>query len=553
MSTLRDLLATGAARALAAAASSGSVPGAAVETTATAAPASEVISYAQLNNLVRSAQRQLLAAFASSTLKPGGTIAFALPNSLENVVLFLAITGLGCVAAPLNPALTADEFVFYLEDAKAAGVLIPSSSLAASGAKPPAIVAAAKRTGVPVRGIEWSARVSDVVISPPSFEEHDVDAPRWKPHPDTAALLLHTSGTTGRPKQVPLTHGNLLRSAFNITKTYGLTPADRTFVVMPLFHVHGLVAALLSPLFSGGTTILPPRFSATTFWGELLAHRATWYTAVPTIHQILLESRDRLPPRDVIMRTLRFVRSCSSSLSPATLAHLQSAYGVPILEAYAMTEAAHQMTSNPLPPLQAKPGSVGLPHGTEIGILVEHPDGKVEMSTARPSPREGEVCIRGINVTPGYLANAPANISSFSATRDPSLWFRTGDQGKLDEQGYLFLTGRIKELINRGGEKISPLEVDAVLLKHPAVAEAVSFGADDAKYGQEVHAAVVLRDGHASVTGEEIAKWTHAHLAAFKCPKLVFVTKSLPRTATGKIQRRIVAQHFAAGSSKSKL
>ncbi|RUS24982.1 hypothetical protein BC938DRAFT_472790 [Jimgerdemannia flammicorona] len=331
---------------------------------------------------------------------------------------------------------------------------------------------------------------------------------------------------------VPLTHLNLTTTMHNIVRTYRLVPSDRTLLVMPLFHVHGLVCGFLATLLSGGTAVIPPKFSATTFWKEFEEGGCNWYTAVPTIHQIVLLHPPATLPR------LRFIRSCSSSLAPATFHALEAAFKAPVLEAYAMTEAAHQMTSNPLPPQFRKPGSVGLGQGVEVSILDDsgHPVAQGAI---------GEVCIRGRNVTKGYLNNPTANAASFHSGG----WLRTGDQGRLDDEGYVFLTGRLKELINRGGEKISPLEVDAAMLEHPAVAEAVSFAVPDDMYGQEVQAAIVLRKGAAQAGGEakvveEVRRFCEAKLAKFKVPKKIYVTEVMPKTATGKIQRKVVSEHF---------
>jgi acyl-CoA synthetase (AMP-forming)/AMP-acid ligase II len=347
------------------------------------------------------------------------------------------------------------------------------------------------------------------------------------PRGDDVALFLHTSGTTSRPKGVPLTHANLMASIRNIVATYALTPEDTSLIVMPLFHVHGLIGATLSTLLSGGTVIVPTSFSATKFWPAVQEHGATWYSAVPTIHQILLSRADA----DNAPRSgLRFIRSCSSALAPAVFAQLEERFGAPVLEAYGMTEASHQMSSNPLPAEGArKPGSVGRGTGVEIVILDES-------GNRLPSGQQGEVSIRGPNVMHGYRNNPDANASSFTGG-----YFRTGDRGFLDAGGYLTLTGRLKELINRGGEKISPLEVDAVLLEHPAVAEAVSFGVPDPKYGEEVHGAVVLKT---AAQADEIVAFCRDRLADFKVPKRIYIADALPRTATGKIQRRHVAAHF---------
>lgn len=311
----------------------------------------------------------------------------------------------------------------------------------------------------------------------------------------------------------------------NIVRTYELTAEDRTYLVMPLFHVHGLLAGFLAPLHSSGTVIIPPKFSASTFWRDFITHSATWYTAVPTIHQILLKS-----PLPSPVPKIRFIRSCSSPLSPTTFYALEAALHAPVLEAYAMTEAAHQMTSNPLPPAARKPGTVGVGQGVEVAILDD-------AGSRVPQGSEGEICIRGENVTSGYINNPSANASSF--TKDG--FFRTGDQGKLDPDGYVIITGRIKELINRGGEKISPIEVDNAISSHPKVAEAVSFAVESEMYGQEVAAAVVVKEGQ-KVTKEELEQWTREKVAKFKVPAKWFFTEVMPKTATGKIQRRIVAE-----------
>jgi len=295
-------------------------------------------------------------------------------------------------------------------------------------------------------------------------------------------------------------------------------------LVMPLFHVHGLLAGFLAPLLSGGSVIVPPKFSASDFWRDFHEHSANWYTAVPTIHQILLKS-----PLPSPVPKIRFIRSCSSPLSPKVFHELEKALSAPVLEAYAMTEAAHQMTSNPLPPAARKPGSVGLGQGVEVRILDQ-------AGAEVPQGSEAEICIRGPNVTTGYLNNAEANKTAFTS----SGFFRTGDQGKKDEDGYVIITGRIKELINKGGEKISPIELDNVVAQHAAVGEAVSFAMADEHYGQDVGLAVVRKDGK-SLEADELRDWMKERVAKFKLPKKIFFTDVMPKTATGKIQRRQVA------------
>jgi acyl-CoA synthetase (AMP-forming)/AMP-acid ligase II len=450
-------------------------------------------------------------------LQPGETVGIVLPNGIEYLAAFLAVTRARLVAAPLNPAYKAEEFRFYLEDAGALLVI------AKPGRHPAGEAAAA--LGLPV----WSAvRDSSGGIYFDGEGAHSGPLPAPEaPRPDDTALFLHTSGTTSRPKGVPLTHGNLMASLGNIAGHYCLTPADTSLVVMPLFHVHGLLGATLSTFLSGGTAVVPGRFSAGSFWPAARAHRATWYSAVPTIHQVLLSRADA--DGAPASSGFRFIRSCSSALAPATLAQLEARFGAPVLEAYGMTEASHQMASNPLPPAAHKPGTVGPGTGVEVGIMDE-------AGNLLPAGTPGEVVIRGPNVTRGYRNNPDANAAAFT-----NGWFRTGDRGALDADGYLTLIGRIKELINRGGEKISPLEVDAALLTHPFVAEAASFGAPDPKYGEEVHAAVVLRG---DATAADLQAHCGGRLADFKVPKVIHIVKELPKGPTGKVQRRFMAAAF---------
>jgi acyl-CoA synthetase (AMP-forming)/AMP-acid ligase II len=302
-----------------------------------------------------------------------------------------------------------------------------------------------------------------------------------------------------------------------------LTSDDITLCVMPLFHVHGLVASTFATLLSGGTIVLPPRFSASGFWDDARQHHATWYTAVPTIHTILLNNAT--PEDGASGRQLRFVRSCSSALAGPTQARFEDVFGVPVLQAYGMTEASHQIATNPLPPADRRENSVGLPYGVDVAILDE-------AGAELPQGKEGEVCLRGKNVTRGYLHNPEANTAAFT-----NGWFRTGDNGYIDAAGYVFLSGRIKELINRGGEKISPHEVDAALLSHPSVYEAVAIAVPHAIYGEEVEAVVSLKPG-ATVAEAELIAHCSERIAKFKVPKAIRFVREVPRSATGKVQRR---------------
>ena len=341
---------------------------------------------------------------------------------------------------------------------------------------------------------------------------------------------------------VPLSHQNLRHSINNIIATLQLTPEDATVCVMPLFHVHGLIGCLLSTLYSGGCVALPRRFSARRFWDDFIAFRCSWYTAVPTIHQILLQEpmRSDLP---LIRARLRFIRSCSAPLSPKMLEQLEGAYGAPVLQAYAMTEAAHQMTSNGLRSDARCLGSVGRPTGCELKAV----DAQGE---ACPPGVTGELVVRGTNIMSGYRPSSGGDDLARAAFWKDS-WLRTGDLGLVDVNGFVHLTGRVKEMINRGGEKISPAEIDRVLLEHPLVAEAVAFAVDDPVYQSEVHAAVVLKGSEPPTPSSEAAilAFCETKLAHFKCPKKLYFLQSMPKTATGKIQRAVVASSII----KSKL
>ncbi|KAH7084929.1 hypothetical protein BKA63DRAFT_5699 [Paraphoma chrysanthemicola] len=474
------------------------------------------VSYQKLSADVRAFQQQL----ANVGVTAQAAVSIALPNTYEFIVSFIAASWQRAIAAPLNPAYKQSEFEFYIDDLSSAIALVPRGAFAQDAAA----VRAARKYNAAIAECYYNG--TEVVL-----DVKETGKLAGKPasletaQPDDVALVLHTSGTTGRPKAVPLTHRNLLRTMHNIQGTYELTTEDRTMLVMPLFHVHGLLAGFLAPLASGGSVVVPLKFSASVFWKDFAEHKANWYTAVPTIHQILL--KNPLPsPKPAI----RFIRSCSSPLSPKTFHELEKALGAPVLEAYAMTEAAHQMTSNPLPPAQRKPGSVGLGQGVEVKILDD-------AGNEVPQGKEGEISIRGENVTKGYLNNAAANASSFTKGG----FFRTGDQGKKDTEGYVIITGRIKELINKGGEKISPIELDNVIAQNPAVSEAVSFAIEDEMYGQDVGLAIVVKDGQ-SLTAGELKAWLSERLAKFKMPKKIFFTDIMPKTVTGKIQRRLVAE-----------
>ncbi len=474
------------------------------------APGGPVVTYRSLLEQVE----RLATGLQRTGIKREDRVAIVLPNGIEAVVAFLAAATAG-TAAPLNPGYKQEEFQFYLQDTNARALIVP-----AEGGE------SARRAVAP------GTLLIESRLDPDGSVRFDGTAPASAPgelDPASAqdvALVLHTSGTTSRPKRVPLRHSNLVVSMRNIAAAYALSPADVAMCVMPLFHVHGLVGSALSSLLAGSTVLVPPGFNALSFWPTVQAHRATWYSAVPAIQQMLL-ARAHAGVRPAGADGLRFIRSCSSALTPATMTELESRFGSPVLQAYGMTEASHQIATNPLPPAERKSGTVGPGSNVEIGII----DGEWRFLTPGA---QGEVVLRGANIIAGYEDNPEANATSFHGG-----WFRTGDEGVIDGQGYLRLVGRIKELIVRGGEKIAPLEIDQVLQMHPAVAEVATFGVPHRIYGEEVAAAVELRS---PATEEELAAFCRDRLADFKCPKKIYIVERIPRTATGKIQRRTVAQ-----------
>jgi oxalate---CoA ligase len=448
----------------------------------------------------------------------GDRVGIVLPNGPEMATAFLAVAA-GATSAPLNPAYRQDEFEFYLGDLGAKALIVEA------GAASPAIQAAEK-LGVALITLtpEPEAGAGAFRLSGASMGAAARPGPA---EPGDVALILHTSGTTSRPKIVPLAQANVWASANNIAASLELGERDRALNVMPLFHIHGLIAGLAAPLSRGGAVFCAPGFNVLKFFADMEEAKPTWYTAVPTMHQAILTRAAR--NKEVIARhPLRFIRSSSASLPPRVIGELEAVFQAPVIEAYGMTEAAHQMASNPLRGVR-KPGSVGLAAGPEIAVMDE---------TGRllgPGVA-GEVVIRGDNVTAAYENNAKANAEAFV-----NGWFRTGDQGVIDEEGYLTLTGRLKEIIVRGGEKISPREVDEALMGHPAVLQAVAFAVPHEMLGEDVAAAVVLREGMAA-SEAELRAFLSDRLAAFKTPRKIIALVEIPKGATGKLQRIGLAQ-----------
>jgi acyl-CoA synthetase (AMP-forming)/AMP-acid ligase II len=465
------------------------------------------LSYAGLREL---AQRTV-AALNGKGIGRGDRVAIVLPNGPEMASVFVTVA---CAAttAPLNPSYREDEFSFYIDDLKAKALIV------AKGVETPAR-AAAQKLGVTILEVVPGAAAGDFTLEGGTA---GTAAQPGLAQEDDVALVLHTSGTTARPKIVPLSHGNVTASARHIGACLKLTPADVCLNVMPLFHIHGLIAAVLSSLGAGGTVVCTPGFDALRFFRWMDEEKPSWFTAVPTMHQAILSRAER--NAEIIKRVpLRFIRSSSASLPGPVMEQIEAVFGCPLVESYGMTEASHQMCSNPLEGPR-KPGKVGRAAGPEVAIMAD--DG-----TILPQGEIGEVVIRGPNVTKGYEANPDANAKAFHQG-----WFRTGDQGMFDEDGFLQLTGRLKELINRGGEKVSPLEVDGVLSGHPAVAQVLCFAIPHAKLGEEVGAAVVLREGH-ELTERELRDFAAKSLADFKVPRKVVFVAEIPKGATGKLMR----------------
>lgn len=484
------------------------------------APGRDWMTYAGLKALSQNVRTTLRGAGISAQDR----VAIVLPNGPEMAAAFVTVAQ-SATTAPLNPAYKEDEFAFYLEDLKASAIIVEA------GYDGPAR-AAANRFDMIVIELTATEPAGSFTLS----TDAQGSAPDTAPTADDVALILHTSGTTSRPKIVPLLQSNVAASAENIRVSLALTADDCCLNVMPLFHIHGLIAAVSASLAAGASISCAPGFDALKFYGWLEEVDPSWYTAVPTMHQAILA---RAPRNAEIIKNarLRFLRSSSSSLPGPVMTQLAETFGAPVVEAYGMTEAAHQMCCNPIEPGRQKPGAVGLPAGPEVRIAHEIENRLID--------GVGEISISGPNVTPGYEANPQANEKNFFEA-DGKRWFRTGDQGMFDEDGFLSLTGRLKEIINRGGEKISPLEVDGVLSDHPAVSQCVTFAIPHAKLGEDVGAAVVLKEGQ-SATDRDIRDFASERLAAFKVPRKVLILDEIPKGATGKLQRIGLAEKLGLG------
>ena len=498
-STLKDLLAQGAADA-----------------PALSAPGRTALTHGGLRALIAST----LATLNGWGIGRNDRVGIVLPNGPEMATCYMACAS-GVTSAPLNPAYRGDEFEFYLSDLNAKALIVEQGSTS------PAIEVA-RKLGVRVLELvpDLAAGAGSFTLTDPGGTGGSAAAHGGYALPEDVSMVLHTSGTTSRPKIVPLSQANLAASAGNIRQSLQFTASDCGLNIMPLFHIHGLIAGVLAPLAAGSQVFCTPGFNALKFFAWMDEARPTWYTAVPTMHQAIISRASK--NLDVIARhPLRFMRSSSSSMPPQVIKELEDIFKAPLIEAYGMTEATHQMCSNPLPPAVRKPGSVGLPAGPEVAIMAE--DGTL-LPKGDPGGI-GEIVIRGANVTRGYENNDKANAEAFTQG-----WFRTGDQGQMDADGYVSLTGRLKEIINRGGEKVSPREVDEILMDHPAVAQVVCFGMPHPKLGEEVAAAVVLREGQ-TATERDLQAFVSQRAAEFKVPKKILLMDEIPKGATGKLQR----------------
>ncbi len=455
---------------------------------------------------------------------PGDRVALILPNGKESALALLGVMSAGGVAVPLNPRLTSDEIGQALQQSSARFVICHS------GRNPEPALANAGFYPAPC-GTFQGLQITLLVRATAGVGCSSAVTPDSGRSP---ALILFTSGTTGRPKGVVLSHANLLVNASFVRDAHHLTSDDIALCVLALFHINGLVVTLLTPLLTGMAVVIPERFAAEHFWGWVADHRVTWFSAVPTILSLLLSHP---APEGKETASLRFARSASAPLPVAILEEFEQRFAVPVIETYGISEAACQVTANPLPPLLHKPGSAGLPVGNQLRVVDEQ-------GAELPQGGVGEVVLRGKNVFSGYLDNLKGDQEALKAG-----WFHTGDLGFIDKEGYLFLTGRIKELINRAGEKISPREVEEVIHRLPQVEAVGVVGVPHQLYGEEVTAFVTLRPGSA-LDIDSIRRFCREHLAGFKTPREVFFIEEFPKGPSGKIQRRRLVDLYAEIKNK---
>ena len=481
--------------------------------TALTSESNSKLSYGNLKSFINNISSQM----AGNGISNKDRAAIVLPNGPFMASSFLAISSY-MSAAPLNPSYKADEYEFYLKDLSPKIIIVEPNSKNN-------VVEVAKKLKIPICEIKIQKD------SPPGlFDLFEKSSEYSLPEENDEALVLHTSGTTSKPKIVPLTNKNIFSSAINISKSLELSEIDHCLNIMPLFHIHGLIAIIAASMKVGASVCASNGFNAIKFLEIAKSEKITWYSGVPTMHQaILLRAEKKLELAKNLK--LKFIRSSSASLPPAVFEKLNNVFKCPVIEAYGMTEATHQMTSNPLPPKIQKPGFVGIPAGPDVCIMND-------ADKILNQGETGEVCIKGNNVTLGYDNNPEANKKSFS-----NGWFRTGDQGYFDQDGFLKISGRLKEIINKGGEKISPLEVDNILMDHPLIEQAVCFGYEDKMLGEEIAAAIIVKEGQ-NCSEMDVKNYAEEKLAKFKIPKKIFFVNEIPKGATGKLQRNVLAKNF---------
>ncbi len=482
------------------------------------------LSFAQLKSAVDELGEQL----DLLGLARGAKVAFLLNNGYWTLRLFLGVMASNRIIVPLNAVAGTVQLVHVLDHSDAEVVFVAPEYRD----KLAEIMAQIER---PIRVIETSEE-----NGPDWPDEHNPVSSPAMPTADDTALLLYTSGSTGLPKGAMISHRAVTCGGRNVTEGHQLTPDDRALCVLPVYHINGAMVTVSAPLYSGGSVVMPKRFSATDYWRLVAEHRCSWSSIVPTIIKYLLDRAAQEPfafGNDERLANFRFARSASAPLAAVTLEQWEQTFKVPMIETLGLTETAGTVASNPLPPAAHKPGSVGLPYGNEI-IIVDEPGNEC------PPQVVGELIIRGSNLLDFYYKNPDATGSSIRQG-----WFYTGDLGRKDEEGYIFITGRSKELIIRGGENIAPREIDDVLYKHEAILEAAAVGVDDENYGQEVVACVVLRDGYACGE-EELKAFCEAGVGRYKSPKIIYFFDDLPKGPSGKILRLKLPELIAKSAAR---
>ncbi len=475
-----------------------------------------VISYAQMQRHAASIATRL----AGKGVQPGQSVAYAMYNGPGTALAVLGALYGGFRATAINLVAGSEAMAYALEHSEARIVMVSQASRpliekVIKDANPPDLIELGETT-------------------PPADAPEDT-APDATLTPDSDGLLMYTSGTTGKPKGCLLSHASLISGGACAMNAHHLTPEDRALCVLPLYHINGLCVTLMGPLVSGGSVVMPKKFSASSFWEQITQWNCSWFSVVPTqISYLLHESNEARGPQQK-PRRLRFGRSASAPLAPEVQRAFEQRFGIPVIETMGLTETAAQILSNPLPPGTRKIGSPGIPFGCEVRIV------DTDMNELPPET-EGEVAVRGPSVMKEYFKNPEATAESLT----PDRWFRTGDLGRKDAEGYVFITGRSKELIIKGGENIAPREVDDALYSHPAVIEAAAFARPCPDYGQRVEAAVKVEPS-AGVTEDELIAMCREKLGAFKTPDRIHFLPELPKGPSGKIQRRRLPEVTTAG------